>query len=91
MAYPGLNKKTLDSPMEWGVCLPKEDCLLIKESLKRDVFVAKKQYERLKKRYESGSATDSQKQSCVLAAKRYASLCSIIDAINELLRESPYP
>lgn len=91
MAYLGLNKETLDSPLEWGVCLPKEDCLLIQKSLKHDVFVAKKQYERLKKLHESGSVTDSQKQSFVLAEKRYASLRSIIHAIDELLRESPYP
>lgn len=31
MAYLGLNRETLDSPLEWSVCLPKEDCLLIKK------------------------------------------------------------
>lgn len=91
MAYVDLSRERLDSPLELTACLTKTDCILLRKKIKQDLFIAKKQYDRLKKIDESNVASKSQEASYVTAQVHYESLNSILSAINEVLEQQFIP
>lgn len=85
MAYMDLTRKTLDYPLEMTVCLTKADCTLLRKRIKQDLFVAQKQYGRLRRILEAGTGTPDQTKSFMVTQERYESLISIMEAIDEIL------
>lgn len=87
MAYTNMTRESLDSPLEWTVCLSKTDCIVLRPKIKEMLFVTRKQFERLRNIYESGESTEEQVKSYEKTKQRYDTLSTTLMAMDDVIRK----